>query len=40
MADEHGIPSDFLRVPGDLSGTRLGVYQISSLLGLGGMGEV
>ena len=40
MADEHGIPSDFLRVPGDLSGTRLGVYQISSLLGVGGMGEV
>ena len=40
MADEHGIPSDFLRVRGDLSGTHLGVYQITSLLGAGGMGEV
>ena len=40
MADEHGIPSDFLRVRGDLSGTDLGVYQIASLLGAGGMGEV
>jgi hypothetical protein len=40
MAEEHGIPSYFLRLRGDLSSTHLGVYQIMSLLGAGGMGEM
>lgn len=44
------IPSDFLasasresavrRLGGDLIGTQIGVYQITALLGAGGMGEV
>ena len=38
--DKDGVPSDFLRTRTDLIGTRIGVYQITSLLGAGGMGEV
>ena len=50
MSDEHGVPSDFLasghlhsairHLGVDLIGKSIGVYHITALLGVGGMGEV
>jgi len=50
MSDGHGVPSDFLasghlnsairHLGVDLIGTSIGVYHITALLGVGGMGEV
>ena len=50
MSDEHAVPSDFLasghlhsairHLGVDLIGKSIGVYHITALLGVGGMGEV
>jgi eukaryotic-like serine/threonine-protein kinase len=50
MSEDHRVPSDFLRsgnlesavrrLDGSLIGTAMGSYHITSLLGVGGMGEV